>query len=97
MIKGATNKPDVVAFHVLTNELKSSIECVSKLQNLIKLTEEKMPSTKILISQATNRSDDQNLNLKVNTINSLINELGNEDSSKFSICDNTSISLNSQV
>ena len=68
-----------------------------KLQNLIKLTEEKMPSTKILISQATNRSDDQNLNLKVNTLNSLINELGNEDSSKFSICDSTSISLNGQV
>ena len=99
VIKGVTNKPDAVAFHVLTNELKSnsSIECVSKLQNLIKLTEEKMPSTKILISQATNRSDDQNLNLKVNTINSLINELGNEDSSKFSICDNTSIGLNGQV
>ena len=79
MIKGGTNKPDAVAFHVLTNELKSnsSIECVSKLLNLIKFTEEKMPSSKILISQATYRSDDQNLNLKVNTINSLINELGN--------------------
>ena len=99
VIQGATNKPDAVAFHVLTNELKSnsSIECVSKLQNLIKLTEEKMPSTKILICQATSRSDDQNLNLKVNTINSLINEFGNEDSSKFSICDNTSIGLNGQV
>ena len=84
---------------MLTNELKSnsSIECVHKLQNLVKLTEEKLPSTKILISQATNRTDDQNLNLKVNTVNSLINELAKEENSKFSVCDNSSISQNGKI
>ena len=93
------SKPDAVAFHVLTIELKSnsSMECVHKLQNLIKLTEEKMPSAKIIISQATNHSDNENLNRKVNTVNSLINELRHEENSVFSICDNSSLGLNGLV
>ena len=99
VIDDSESKPDAVAFHMLTNELKSnsSMECVHKLQNLIKLTKEKMPSTKIIISQATNRSDNENLNRKVNTVNSLINELGHEENSVFSICDNSSLGLNGLV
>ena len=99
VIDDSESKPDAVAFHVLTNELKSnsSMECVHKLQNLIKLTKEKMPSAKIIISQATNRSDNENLNRKVNTVNSLINELGHEENSVFSICDNSSLGLNGLV
>ena len=54
------------------------MECVRKLQSLVELAEEKMPSTEIVISQATNHKNDQNLNRKDNTVNSLMNELVRE-------------------
>ena len=44
----------------------------------MELAEEKMPSTKIVISQATNHKNDQNLNRKDNTVNSVMNELGHD-------------------
>ena len=62
------------------------MECVLKLQNFIKLTEEK-----------TYRRYDENLNCKVNSVNPLINEIGHEKNSVYSICDNSSLGLNGLV
>lgn len=65
------------------------------LGELIKVTKVKNPSSKI--SLATNRSDEQKLNLKVNTVNSLINELSFEEDCNFYISDNGSLGNNGLV
>ncbi|CAC5376138.1 unnamed protein product [Mytilus coruscus] len=77
---GTSENPEVIVFHVLTNELmhSTSSECVTKMQKLVNETKTRKPSSKILISLATNRTDEKKLNLRVNTINSAINELAEE-------------------
>lgn len=85
VINESVSKPDAIAFHILTNELKanSSTECFTRLQELIQVTKVMNPTSKIVISLATNRSDEQKLNLKVNTVNSLINEFSLEEDCNF--------------
>ena len=90
--------PDVIALHVLSNDLKiySSNDCVSELQSLIQKTKNRKPKAKILVSLATNRSDEKKHNLKVNTINSMVKEL-HEESDDFVICDNCNLSNASEI
>ncbi|CAG2209254.1 unnamed protein product [Mytilus edulis] len=90
--------PDVIAYHILSNELtkKSSSECVLQLEKLIQKTKEKRPDSKIVVSLATNRSDERKYNLKVNTVNSLVKEM-HEESSDFVICDNHNLSVSGEI
>ena len=90
VINESVSKPGAIAFHILTNELKpnSSTDCVSRLRELIQITKVKNTTSKIVISLATNRSDEQKLTLKVNTANSLIKELSLEEDCNFYISDN---------
>lgn len=83
---------------MLSNELKNSTssECVTKLQNLVKVTKSVKPESKILVSLATNRTDDKKLNLKVTTINAIIKEI-KEDNGDFEICDNSNLSPSSEI
>ena len=83
---------------MLSNELKNSTssECVTKLQNLVKVTKSVKPESKILVSLATKRTDDKKLNLKVNTINAIIKEI-KEDNGDFEICDNSNLSQSSEI
>ena len=92
-------KPDAIAFHILTNELKANsfTESVSRLRDLIRVTKVKNPTSRIVISLTTNRSDKQKLNLKVNTVVSLINELSLEEDCNFYIFDNGNLGNNGLV
>lgn len=98
VIDKSTIEPDVIAYHVLSNELKfsSSTEVVSKLEKLLQKTKECKPNSKIIVSLATNRSDNKKNNLKVNTINSIIKEIG-DGSSDFTICDHSNLSHGNEI
>lgn len=98
IIDKSTLEPDVIAFHVLGNDLKSasSTDVASRLEKLVFKTKEKKPSSKIVISLATNRKDDKKYNLKVNTINSIVKESA-EDSTGFTVCDHSNLSHGSEI
>ena len=57
------------------------------------------PKANIIVSLATNRCDDRKLNRKVNTVISLIQEYAedNSEDSQFVLCDNNSLSTNSEI
>ncbi|CAC5376151.1 unnamed protein product [Mytilus coruscus] len=95
---GTSENPEVIVFHVLTNELmhSTSSECVTKMQKLVNETKTRKPSSKILISLATNRTDEKKLNLRVNTINSAIKELA-EESKEFDVCDHNNLSQSFEI
>ena len=99
VISESVSKPNAIAFHILTNELKaySSIDCVSRLRELIQVTKVKNPTSRKVILLATNRGDEQKLNLKVNTANFLINKLSLEEYCNFYISDNGNLSNNGLV
>lgn len=95
-------QPDVIAYHILSNQIKSSSsgECVDKLLNLVKKTKELKPDSKIIVSLATNRCDDRKLNRKVNTVNSLLHEFSEDTSvdTQFVLCENNNLSTaNSEI
>jgi len=54
------------------------------------------PLAKILVSLATNRTDENKYNLKVNTVNSIIKEMA-EESQEFTICDHSNMSQSNQI
>ena len=95
----SVSKPNAIAFHILTNELKSnsSTDCVSRLRKLIQVTKVKNPTSRIVISLAINHSDEQKLNLKVNTVHSLIYERSLEEDCNFYISDNGNLGNNGLV
>ena len=66
IIQDYPSQPDVIAYHILSNQIKSSSsgECVDKLLNLVNKTKELKPNSKIIVSLATNRCDDRKLNVK---------------------------------
>lgn len=97
-IKKLDQDPDVITFHVLGNEIKQlfSSDCASKLKCLVEETKNLKSSVKILVSLATNRTDENKYNLKVNTVNPIIKEMA-EEFQEFTICDHSNMSQSNQI
>ena len=69
-----TPAPQVIAFHSLTNDLKTfeASKCVENMETLINQAKTEFPNSKILISLATPRRDDVNYNDNGDMINVLL-------------------------
>lgn len=68
--------PEVIAFHSLTNELceKNAEVCVNKMKEIINLSDELYPSSKIVLSVPTPRADSESFNAKGQLISALLKQ-----------------------
>ena len=85
--------PDAIVLHSITNDIKSNTpsNCVGKMTNLVKVTSEKFPGSKIIISLPTPRSDDSTHNNNAQIISAMLKEEYKEHS-MISLCDNSNLS-----
>ena len=90
--------PDVIIYHILTSDLKnkSPSQCMDKLSNLIDKTEKKFPNTKIVLSSATHRNDSDINNIKVSSINAIIQETYH-DRQSLTICNKDNMTQNNKI
>ncbi|MEW8548148.1 MAG: hypothetical protein AB2693_31990 [Candidatus Thiodiazotropha sp.] len=97
VIKNTKVEPNVVVFHSMTNDLKTEDPgtCVDKLNNIVKSTIQKWPSTKVMISMETPRADDSDINNKVLVANGLIRSTFYKKD-KVSIIDNSNLAVQGQ-
>jgi hypothetical protein len=86
-------KPAVTIFHSLTNDIKSPLDadgCVKKMASLVDKTLDKFPDTKIIISLATPRSDNDDWNAKGELINAMIKH-NYRKAENIHLCDNSNL------
>ena len=91
-VNNLTSTPDVIVLHSITNDIKSDTpsNCVDKMTNLVRVTSEKFPDSKIIISLPTPRSDDSTHNNNSQIISAMLKE-EYKDHSMISLCDNSNL------
>ena len=91
-------KYDAIAFHVSTNGIKTkdTESCITAFCDLIDTTQSEFPDMKIVISTETNRTDNETVTLKVNSLNAKIRVKYHKNNRVF-LSDNENMSVNSQI
>lgn len=92
-LKHIDHSPDVILFHSMTNELKSSPPevVVNKMADLVNLTVHNHPNAKIIISLPTPRADKPILNINAQITALMLKEKYRQESMVF-LCDNSNLS-----
>lgn len=97
IIENTSSDPDVVIFHSMTNNLKTEDprQCLEKLNEIVEKTEQKWPSTHVMVSMETPRADQPELNDKVLVAYGLIRSTFYKKDN-VSIIDNSNLALQGQ-
>merc|ERR1712080_11517 len=64
--------PEVIIFHVGTNDIISEVDTISNMENVIRCVRRKLPDTKIAISSVIARKDKSNIEKDVSRVNYLL-------------------------
>lgn len=93
-----TFHPNVTIFHSLTNDIKTleADECVRQISALTNKTIEVFPNTKIIISLATPRNDNEMWNIRGELANAMLKQEFREND-KIVVCDNSNLSVNGKT